>query len=144
MQAQLFGESFYLFEQKDCLNVHALDGHTLHQVTVGSCRVYSVLGQDVVLQEVEEPAGEGGPYWGALSARVHVNITVRFSQRVGEGQPCPWLCIHACLCFAEPGVQAGCNFTHKSADVKHGSSIFKLGKNMACLAPEQEPRALQV
>lgn len=35
MQDKLFGESFYLFEQKDCLNDSLSGGHALPQVTAG-------------------------------------------------------------------------------------------------------------
>lgn len=35
MQGKLFGESFYLFEQKDWLNDSLSDDHVLPQVTAG-------------------------------------------------------------------------------------------------------------
>lgn len=44
MQEKLFGESFHLFEQKDCLN-DSLSGAPSY------CRVYFSVGQSAVMQE---------------------------------------------------------------------------------------------
>lgn len=70
---------------------------------------------------------EEGLYWEDLSAVSHEHHS-QFWPKVKEGTVLFWLCLGACLCCSETGLMADCNFTAKSADLKRGLSIFKLGK----------------
>jgi len=73
-------------------------------------------------------AAEGSQQREDLSGRICMSTTVSFGQRLRKAQACHRLCVHACLCFAESEISAGCHLTHESADWKHGLGIIKMEK----------------
>lgn len=71
--------------------IHAPGGSALLHVTVGTCGVYSLLGQSAVLQEVEEPQ-QKGVCIGKTPQPCCMSTAVSFGRRLG-----PVLALPLCL-----------------------------------------------
>lgn len=68
--------------------IHAPGDSAQLHVTVGTCGVYSSLGQSAVLQEVEEPQ-QKGVCSGKTPQPCCMSTAVSFGRRLGKVRSCP-------------------------------------------------------